>query len=35
MEFLLAVIGIAVAIWMIVAARKRHRDAPPDGSGDD
>jgi hypothetical protein len=29
MEFLLAAIGLAVAVWMIVAARGRHRDASP------
>jgi len=31
MEFLLAALGLAVAVWMIVSARKRHRDQPPDG----
>lgn len=30
MEFLLAAIGLAVAIWMILSASKRHRDEPPD-----
>jgi hypothetical protein len=30
MEFLLAAIGIAVAVWMLVSARDRHRDDPPD-----
>lgn len=30
MEFLLAAIGLAVAVWMIVSARQRHRDEPPD-----
>jgi hypothetical protein len=30
MEFLLAAIGLAVAVWMIVSAGKRHRDEPPD-----
>jgi hypothetical protein len=30
MEFLLAALGLAVAVWMIVSARKRHRDQPPD-----
>lgn len=30
MEFLLAAIGLAVAVWMIVSARQRHRDDPPD-----
>lgn len=30
MEFLLAAIGLAVAVWMILSARKRHRDDPPD-----
>lgn len=34
MEFLLAAIGLAVAVWMILSARKRHRgterDQPPD-----
>ena len=30
MEFLLAAIGLAVAVWMILSARKRHRDEPPD-----
>jgi len=30
MEFLLAAIGIAVAVWMIVSAGRRHRDQPPD-----
>jgi hypothetical protein len=29
MEFLLAAIGLAVAVWMIVSARKRHRDEKP------
>jgi hypothetical protein len=29
-EFLLAALGLAVAVWMIFSARKRHRDAPPD-----
>jgi hypothetical protein len=28
MEFLLAAIGLAVAVWMIVSARGRHRDEP-------
>jgi hypothetical protein len=30
MEFLLAAIGLVVAVWMILSARKRHRDEPPD-----
>jgi hypothetical protein len=30
MEFLLAAIGLAVAVWMILSAAKRHRDEPPD-----
>jgi len=30
MEFLLAAIGLAVAVWMILSARKRHREKPPD-----
>jgi len=30
MELLLAAIGLAVAVWMIVSARKRHREEPPD-----
>jgi hypothetical protein len=30
MEFLLAAIGLAVAVWMIVSARSRHRDEPPE-----
>ena len=30
MEFLLAAIGLAVAVWMIVSARKRHRDDSQD-----
>jgi hypothetical protein len=30
MEFLLAAIGLAVAVWMIVSARGRHRDGPPE-----
>jgi hypothetical protein len=30
MEFLLAAIGLAVAVWMIYSARKRHRDELPD-----
>jgi hypothetical protein len=29
MEFLLAAIGLAVAVWMILSARKRHRESPP------
>ncbi len=29
MEFVLAAVGLVVAVWMIVSARKRHRDAPP------
>lgn len=28
MEFVLAAIGLVVAVWMIVAARKRHRGGP-------
>jgi hypothetical protein len=30
MEFLLAAIGLGVAVWMILSARKRHRDRPPE-----
>lgn len=30
MEILLAAIGLAVAVWMILSARKRHRDEPPE-----
>ncbi len=30
MEFLLAAVGLGVAVWMIFSARKRHRDQPPD-----
>jgi hypothetical protein len=30
MELLLAALGLAVAIWMILSARKRHRDEPPE-----
>ena len=30
MELLLAAVGLAVAVWMILSARKRHRDEPPD-----
>ena len=30
MEFLLAAIGLAVAVWMILSASKRHRDEPPE-----
>jgi hypothetical protein len=30
MEFLLAAVGLVVAVWMILSARKRHRDEPPD-----
>lgn len=30
MEMLLAAIGLAVAVWMILSARKRHRDEPPE-----
>jgi hypothetical protein len=30
MEFLLAAIGLAVAVWMILSARKRHRGDPDD-----
>jgi len=30
MEFLFAAIGLAVAVWMILSAAKRHRDEPPD-----
>jgi hypothetical protein len=29
MEFLLAAVGLVVALWMILSARKRHRDEPP------
>jgi hypothetical protein len=29
MEFLLAAIGLAVAVWMFGVARGRHRDPPP------
>jgi len=28
MEFLLAALGLAVAVWMILSAGKRHRDEP-------
>jgi hypothetical protein len=31
MEIVLAAIGLAVAVWMIVSARNRHRD---DGADD-
>jgi len=30
MEFLLAAVGLALALWMILSARNRHRDEPPD-----
>ena len=30
MEFLLAAIGLAVAVWMILSAAKRHRGGPPE-----
>jgi hypothetical protein len=30
MEFLLAAIGLAVAVWMILSAGKRHRGEPPE-----
>jgi hypothetical protein len=30
MEFLLAAIGLAVAVWMILSAARRHRDDPTD-----
>ena len=30
MEILLAAFGLAVAVWMIVSARGRHRDDEPD-----
>jgi len=30
MEIVLAAIGLAVAVWMIVSARNRHRDVPPE-----
>jgi hypothetical protein len=30
MELLLAAIGLAVAVWMILSAAKRHRDEPPE-----
>jgi hypothetical protein len=29
MEFLFAAIGLVVAVWMILSARKRDRDKPP------
>jgi len=34
MELLLAAVGLAVAVWMILSARKRHRDNPPDNPPD-
>jgi len=30
MEFLLAAIGLAVAVWMILSAGRRHREKPPE-----
>jgi hypothetical protein len=30
MEFLLAALGLVVAVWMILSSRGRHRDEPPD-----
>jgi hypothetical protein len=30
MEFIIAGIGVVLAVWMIVDARGRHRRAPPD-----
>jgi len=30
MEFILAAVGLVVAVWMILSARKRHRDEPPE-----
>lgn len=30
MELLLAAVGLAVAVWMIVSARKRHREEAPE-----
>lgn len=30
MEFVLAGIGLVVAVWMILSARKRHRGPPSD-----
>lgn len=26
MEFVIAIVGVALAVWMIVGARARHRD---------
>lgn len=38
MEFIIAGVGLALAVWMILGARNRHRstkrDAAGDGSGD-
>jgi len=30
MEIVLAAIGLIVAVWMILSARNRHRDQPPE-----
>jgi hypothetical protein len=28
MEFVIAAIGVALAVWMILGARRRHREDP-------
>jgi hypothetical protein len=28
-EFLIAGVGLALAVWMILGARRRHRSPPP------
>lgn len=33
MEIVLALVGLAVALWMILSARNRHR-SPPDDADD-
>jgi hypothetical protein len=35
MEFIIALAGLAVALVMILSARKRHRRGPPEGGSRD
>lgn len=34
MEFLIAIVGVALAVWMIIGARSRHRDRGVDETDD-
>jgi hypothetical protein len=34
MEFLIAIVGVALALWMLYSARGRHRKPPERREGD-